>query len=254
MQKILIVLYIWIAMVTLQSGVCDAAEPGQIPTPHSFLAVSVSGLSMSKPVVESTTTHQGFDKESLIIAAYKTLKADHSKLTYEEVRPLVEKVIAVTDANELDVFVVLALLMQESRFQARAKGDRGHACGIAQQHARFSMKWKISTSKTEDEECDKLLDVDYALSRLAYLLVSMKKRAPNLRQEICRYNEGPWAPCGLRGDMYWQKHVKWRRYLEIYYDRDVVARKLDDVTYARDLRDSYAWYRKMYGGKGAKKR
>ena len=92
MQKLLIILFIWISTVTLLSGDADAAGPEPILTPHSFLTVSTSGLYIGSVVVtevpEKTTTHQGFDKESLIVATHKTLKSDSSRMKLEEIRSL----------------------------------------------------------------------------------------------------------------------------------------------------------------------
>ncbi len=212
---------------------CDAAELPR--TAHTFLTGPAGAVSEPSP----SRTSQGFDREALAYATHRALKADHSQQTYEDVRAIALLVIDAADRRGIDPFVALAVVIQESRFSS-VKGDGGHACGMAQQHARFSIKWEnFSTSKTVREECGKLMTPQYAAEALAEHLHIIQSRRPDLRKYVYAYN----SRWDQRGEIWWHEHFKWRCYVEEYYDRRVHAKQLS-AALASDLKGSYAWWKR----------
>jgi len=175
-----------------------------------------------------------FDAEALSRAVYAVLRYDSDKRPYEEVGPLIRKVILAAQNANLDPFVMVTLVFMESRFRPDATGDGGLACGMAQQHAEYSMEWGLSDVKQKfthmrvDDaryqrqrryECDLLKTPDYAMKVLVYVLRLIKTRVTDLDKEICRYNEGPFARCKGRGLYYQKKHEWWRDTIKVTYDR-----------------------------------
>jgi len=190
------------------------------------------------------------DVEALSRAVFAALKYDGFKKPYEEVGPIIRKVILSAEDAGIDPLIAVTLVFMESRFRPDAVGDGGRACGLGQQHPDFSMNWGLSdTLDRFDEvriaearrqrrfnyECNLLKDPDYAMKVMLHLLNKIKERAPNLRVSVCRYNEGPFAPCEGRGLFYLRKHEWWRELIRVAYDRILskqeqeAARESDDA-------------------------
>lgn len=174
------------------------------------------------------------DVDALSKAVYAALKYDGFKKPYAQVGPIIRKVILAAEDSGIDPLVMVTLVFMESRFRPGAIGDGGRACGLAQQHPDFSMKWGLSDTLARYEgiripearrqrqfnyECNLLKDPDYALKVLVHLLHKIQERAPNLRVSVCRYNEGPYAPCEGRGLFYLRKHEWWRELIRVAYER-----------------------------------
>ena len=221
-----------IALIVFASNpVCEAEELQA--DAHAFL----SGPVGEQVSFEKERTSSGFNREALAKAAHIILKKDFSQLSYEDVRSTALFVIDAADEAGIDPFVALAVIFQESRFKS-VTGDGGAACGIGQQHPKFSILWNLGGSKTVREECEKLMHPQYAAKVLAHHLSIIKKRAPNLRKYVYQYN-GAWHK---RGRHWWHTHFKWRCLIEQAYDREVRQQNLD-ARLAADLKGSYKWWR-----------
>jgi hypothetical protein len=183
------------------------------------------------------------DVEALSKAVYAALKYDGFKKSYAEVAPVIRKVIRAAEDAGIDPLIMVTVVFMESRFRPEAMGDGGRACGLGQQHPDFSMTWGLSDTQQRFEEvripearrqrrfayeCDLLKNPDYALKVLVHLLNTIKERAPNLRVSVCRYNEGPYAPCEGRGLFYLRKHEWWRELIRVAYDR-ILSKQADEV-------------------------
>jgi len=217
-------------LVLVQVHVCAEETPQNA---HQFMRGPAGATAADYKQHTST----GFDRETLVYATYLTLKTDHSRQTHEDIRTTALMVIDAADARGIDPFVALAVIIQETRFTS-VGGDGGNACGIGQQHAKFSISWKTSTARSVREECKSLMNPQFAATVLAEHLSIIKKRSPNLRNSVYQYN-GDWDK---RGEGWWHGHFKWRCLIEQYYDLEVRRRGLLAAR-AADLKGSYKWWR-----------
>lgn len=190
---------------------------------------------LERPRALDAAKHQPLDAELLSRAVWATLRYDSDRRPFEEVGPLIRRAVVAAQLGDIDPFVLVTLIFMESRFRPEAIGDGGLACGMAQQHAEYSMFWpevsdagqrfmevRIPEERTRRQrryECDRLKEPDYALKVLVYNLNIIKSRAPDLTQSVCRYNEGPYAPCKGRGLHYLKAHTWWRETIRLTYHR-----------------------------------
>ena len=190
------------------------------------------------------------DTELLARAVFAVLRYDSDRRPFSLTGPLIRKVIMTAQNANIDPFVMVTLVFMESRFKPDALGDGGLACGLAQQHSEYSMLWEISDAKKqythmriEDArvkrqrryECERLKDPEYSMKVLVHVLKVIMSRAPDLDKSICRYNEGPYAPCKGRGLFYLKKHEWWRDTIKVTYDR-----LLDKVNKPAEVADGSA--------------
>lgn len=188
------------------------------------------------PGAEGPLVNSKLDPELLSKAVYAVLRYDSDKRTYEEVAPLIRGVIRAADAAGIDPVLAVTVPFVESRFRAEAVGDGGNACGMGQQHARFSMDWATSPTpgmfkdtpneharkvKRIRHECGLLASADgvYATKVLIQNLSGINKRTRGeLEKYVWWYNgyANPWM----------STFTTWRRLIDGTYGRLVEAERL----------------------------
>jgi hypothetical protein len=218
-------------LLFVSSPVCEALELSE--DAHTYLTGPVGELEERNPV----WTIHGFHREALAKATHLILKKDGSRMSYEDMRTTALFVIDAADDEGIDPFVALAVVFQESRFKS-VKGDGGAACGIAQQHPKFSIYFPTAPDRSREKECERLMHPEYAAKVLAHHLTRIQNSSMNLRQDVYRYNSA-WHK---RGRHWWHTHFKWRCLIEQAYDREVHQQSLD-ARLASDIKGSYKWWR-----------
>lgn len=159
------------------------------------------------------------EDHALALAMYSVLRYDSSELTKEQSTRLATKIIEASKKVNIDPFSALTIVFLESRFRVNAIGDGGNACGLAQQHARFSVHWPVSDNflfKKKDsdedkrrkikEECKELAtNPDYAIDVFMYHLSFLRKRFGPMYKNAWRYNGKQEY---MRKFSYWRKTLK----------------------------------------------
>jgi len=185
----------------------------------------VGSVEARAPRTEDVARIGGVDRYALAQAVWSVLRYDSSKLEFEEVRPIVELIIEESEGAGIDPFIAVTIVFLESRFKVKATGDGGRACGMAQQHAKFSMKWGLSNTMSQfqdvrdptkrfraqhDYECELLRDPVYATKVMIYHLQIIERRAKPLTRYVWFYNGR---------ENYLTKHLYWKGQTEDVYDR-----------------------------------
>lgn len=143
------------------------------------------------------------DDEMLAWAMFAVLRYDHSNKTKQEVVDLAVPIIEAAREADIDPYTALTVVFLESRFEPAAVGDGGNACGMAQQHARFSIDWKLSKAHalyknvSHDKkrrrlrvrhECRMLQHPEYATKVLIHHLSYLQRRFGNIEKSVWMYN------------------------------------------------------------------
>lgn len=199
-------------------------------TPHDFRPGFAE-------VQDRSQTSGGFHKEAISRSVYAALKHNGARKSYEHYRWLILKVVDAASEHDIDPFVAVTVVFQESRFIEEIKGDGGRACGMAQQHARWSVAWKLADSESVKQECEGLLSADYSARVLMHHLGLIKGRTGDLRRYVYQYN-GSWDGRGFR---YWGNHIYWRVAIERAYDR-MLSRDNIEAKRADSLRRSHRYW------------
>jgi hypothetical protein len=205
---------------------------------HRFLSGPMLASSAPSPVeLVRIPARKGrlpsVDRDALVVAVYSTLRYDSSKKSKEEIAPLVLKVVDSAEKEGIDPFIAVAIIFVESRWETKAIGDGGRACGMAQQHARFSSAWDISDSsekflevkdaklrkkKRIQYECDLLTRPDYSVKALLYHLSYIRKKSGNLSKHVWWYNGR---------EAYLRKYGWWKTLIETSYERVLRKKALE---------------------------
>ena len=191
---------------------------------HTLPVLDAKPMPEPEPVPPLPVLRSTVDRDLLAQAVYHTLRYDSAKVTYKELAPVVIRLITAADNAGVDPFIATTVVFQESRFRTYASGDGGRACGMGQQHARFSMLWGLSDTMTRHtdnkarvkHECALLKNHTYATTVLVHHLVGIDKRTNGkLERYAWWYNGYP--------DRWMPKHQRWKAIIKRTYDR-LVAR------------------------------
>lgn len=198
---------------TLAPGVAVSALDGAPAAPQEQATEAVIETVKSNP------------PSNMAKAVFAVLRYDGSKLELEEVAPIVDAIIEAAEKANIDPATALTVVFLESRFKP-SMGDGGNACGIAQQHARFSVDWNLGGALDQfpdihdpkwlrkaqvEYECEMLIkDTDYAINVLIHHLSYLQKRFGPIRKSVWMYNGKA---------SYGEKLAHWRATLELTLQR-----------------------------------
>ncbi len=216
MHKILLIV---IAVLIITIGGRPASAEMQRETAHTPFPVSATRVKAATATPYVTV----IDKEALVDAVYAALKYDSSKLTRETVQPLVYIVAIESEKQGVDPLDAVTIIFIESRWTIGAVGDGGRACGMAQQHARFSSKWSVSSTPNISKECTRLKNPIYAARVLAFHLKYIKTKSSRYRGS---YKQHIWWYNGRQ--RYQDKYEMWREAIRRAYVISVKRRKNDE--------------------------